>query len=50
MSSITQNAAELKLCGFTSAVPEDLSTNTAKMLVKDFNVKYFEDWRQMLDS
>ncbi|MCK4983559.1 MAG: Gfo/Idh/MocA family oxidoreductase [Victivallaceae bacterium] len=50
LNGIQKNPKTLKLCGFSSAVPDDMPDGTAKNLNTEFNAKAFEDWRGMLDT
>ena len=50
LNVIKKNPKMLKLCGFASAVQGDIPDGTVKKLSSEFNVKVFEDWRDMLDA
>ena len=50
LNGISANNQKLKLCAFSSAVKDDMSSATAEMLESKFGAKSYDDWRIMLSE
>jgi len=50
LQGIKKNPDSQQLCAFSSGLPGDMTSETAKMLNDEFKAKHFADWRDMLDE